>query len=325
MAAKGPSYTSRMSSGFVLALLVACFATPARGIEAAVPVPAKSAGYLLNTFSSTYFDAATVDQALSFSRGFKWYNSNIINGRQQRPEHNVLNADGSITTFSLPLALGLVSAANVETAPRYVGQAFGGGGYFEAELRFDAEKVDLKDNVWPAFWTVSLESSASLPGQHWAGQPPNYNHTVELDIFEYLYGASKPRNVYGATGHEFFGIYGVTCPPNRCKVHSRQNERIAPIGTDWSRFHKFGMLWVPASESHKGKVEFYFDGALIGSTIHWDKYHDQAPPITPASTWNFGVVDTQHLILILSSGKSAPMTVRSVNVWQSTDQFNLRN
>ncbi|MET4605077.1 hypothetical protein ABIB90_004572 [Bradyrhizobium sp. JR4.1] len=289
------------------------------------PDIAREAGYLVNTFSSQAdFSPSTVDQSLTFIPGMKWYNSNIIKGAQQSPDHNIINADGSITTSSLRNALGLVTAANIAKPPGFVGQAFGGGGYFEAELRFDPTTVDLKA-VWPAFWSVSLESSAALPVQRWNGQQPNFNHTVELDIFEYLYALPKPRNIYGAAGHEFFGIYDVTCKPGRCKVDSVNNERVAPADTDWSQYHKFGMLWIPATEDSRGSVKFYFDRKQIGSSIQWTKFRDEDPPVTASSPWKFGILDRQHLILILTAGRSSPITVRSVNVWQASARANLRN
>ncbi|MFK4385535.1 hypothetical protein [Bradyrhizobium sp. USDA 223] len=312
---------------FSAVLLLLSGLLPSAGLaKDKAPPAALMEQFLLNTFSSDAdFSVATVDQSLTFASGFKWYNSNIVKQRPQEPNYNKFNPDGSITTFSPAYGLGIVSAANIAQDPGFVGVAFGGGGYFEAELKFDPATLDLKEGQWPAFWTVSLESSAALPGQQWKGQPPGYNHTVEFDIFEYLYSRTKAPNVYGASGHDFFGIYGVTCPPARCKADSIANERVAPIGTRWNEFHKFGMLWVPASDDRQGKVVFYFDDQPIGSQITWEKFVDQSPPVINSSKWKLGVVDRQHLILILGSSKSSPITVRSVNVWQATDRFNMRN
>lgn len=289
-----------------------------------LPAAARKAGYTVNTFSSeSDFSARTVDQQLSDASGFKWYNSNIVPQYGRQPENNLFNEDGSVTTFSPAAGLGLVTAANTQQAPGYIGKAFGGGGYFEAELKFDPAAVRLGEKQWPAFWAVSLESSASLAGQHWVGQEAGYNHTVEFDVFEFLYPFSQRTNVYGAAAHDFFGVYGKTCPPARCKIDSKNNERVVPLGTDWRQYHRYAMLWVPATAASRGLLQVYFDGLPIGSAIRWDRFTNQAPSLTASSALAFGEVDLQHLILILGAGKSAPITVRSVHVWQSSDANNL--
>src|SRR5205085_2506251 len=147
---------------------------------------------------------------------------------------------------------------------------------------------------WPAFWAVPVESSAKLKGQHWEGQEVAYNHTVEFDIFEFLLPYSKKLNSYGAAAHDFFGVYGKTCPPARCKVDSRNNERVVPTNTDWRQYHRFAMLWIPATETSQGLLQFYFDDRPIGAAIRWIKFSDQPPPVMPSSSWAFGEVDLHH-------------------------------
>lgn len=289
-----------------------------------LPEAARQAGYVTKTFSCDGdFSEDTVDQKSSYAPGFKWYNSNIVERHRQPTENNIFNSDGSITTFSPAYSLGLVTAANTSTAPGYVGRAFGGGGYFEAEIKFDPAAVRLDEKQWPAFWAVSIESSAKLPGQQWRGQEPGFNHTVEFDILEFLYPFSKKANVYGAAAHDFFGVYGKTCSPARCKVDSRNNERVVPPGTDWRQYHRFAMLWVPATNTSQGLLQYYFDDKPIGTAIRWTKFSDQDPPVTASSSWAFGEVDLQHLILIIGAGKSAPITVRTVGVWQSSAANNM--
>ncbi|MDD5675683.1 MAG: chitobiase/beta-hexosaminidase C-terminal domain-containing protein, partial [Chitinivibrionales bacterium] len=39
-------------------------------------------------------------------------------------------------------------------------------------------------------------------------------------------------------------------------------------------------------------------------------------------SWTYGVLDQQHLVLILGSGSRGPMTVQSVNAWQKSDYYN---
>jgi hypothetical protein len=98
----------------------------------------------------------------------------------------------------------------------------------------------------------------------------------------------------------------------------------APQSTDLSQFHKFGLLWVPATDTTQGYLQYYFDGVATGDKITWDKYTDQPPPPGKAA-WTFGVVDQMHFVLILGTGNGQPMTIRSVDVWQSSPAQNLQN
>ena len=39
--------------------------------------------------------------------------------------------------------------------------------------------------------------------------------------------------------------------------------------------------------------------------------------------WTFGILDQQHVVLILGTGPGEPMTIESVNVWQASAANNL--
>jgi len=96
----------------------------------------------------------------------------------------------------------------------------------------------------------------------------------------------------------------------------------APPNTDLRQYHRYGFLWVPASARGPGYAKFYFDRSQMGPTQEWQLLKDQPPPPTNQS-WAFGIIDRQHLFLILSTGAGQPMTVRSVDVWQASAAGNL--
>jgi len=307
------------------AVVVACSAA---AIAAAADSPpwAAAIGYTANTFSSN-FTPATVDAANSGKAGFAWYPWNLF-GHHANTSALKFNADNSITLMGDTTGPNgeLVSATAARNAAKFVGTAFGGGAYIDAEIKFDPQDVaNAATKGWPAFWSLAMEDSVLTGGTQWPGQPPGYKHSVEVDILEYLYlPYNVPRNIYGAGMHDWYGIPNVTCGHGLCAQHMQPQEpkRITPAGTDFTQYHHFGFLWVPATGTSQGYSRFYFDGQAMGADRRWTKFEGQPPP--PANQpWVFGQLDQQHLVLILGTGPNEPMTVRSVNVWQASGANNL--
>jgi hypothetical protein len=102
----------------------------------------------------------------------------------------------------------------------------------------------------------------------------------------------------------------------------RDNIRIAPPGTDFRQYHRYGFLWVPATADTKGYAKYFFDAKEIGSGWSWQQFANQTPP--PVPPWLYGIIDKHHLLLILGTGVGEPMTVKSVAVWQQRGDDNLR-
>jgi hypothetical protein len=308
-----------------MSLILLCqTSVTAADLSAVVPPQAAAVGYLTKTFSGT-FSNPTVDLASTEQPGFNWYPWHFFGQDPPRPESVAINADGSIVIGAAGLVSSLASAAATRTPSHWVGVAFGGGAYFEATLKFDPEKTAKgKPTGWPAFWSMSIEHLADLDGQQWPKQPPGYVHFIEPDFFEYDVWSFRPRHYYGGAVHESYGIYRTTCAgENFCSVHNPRFTIEAPPETDYRSFHKFGFLWVPATRSTQGYARYYFDGAATDDIIIWDLYTNQPPPPGQAP-WAFGIIDQQHLVLILGTGTEQPMTVASVSVWQSSPAKNLR-
>ena len=297
-----------------------------------VPPQAAAAGYLTKTFSST-FSKESIDLYNTGRSGFAWYPSHFFGQQPSRPESVQINPGDGIELGAGDLAASFETAAPARTASRWVGVAFGGGAYFEATLKFDPARTAQPNRrkAWPAFWSLAIEHAASLGGQQWPGELPGYTHFIEADFFEYDVWAFSPRHYYGGAMHDWFGIYNKTCPGSSfCGVSNagRGGTRFTnfvvktPQTTDYTRFHRFGFLWVPATSTRQGYAQYYFDGIATDDRVTWDKYTDQPPP-PGQSPWTFGIIDKQHLVLILTTGIGQPMTVRSVVVWQATADNNL--
>jgi beta-glucanase (GH16 family) len=104
-------------------------------------------------------------------------------------------------------------------------------GYIQVRMKWD-----VANGAWPAIWAI--------PKQAAQGQ----QHTGELDFFEGEGG--DPKTFFG-TAHEWNGGQALwASSPNYFSVGS----------TDFSQWHVYGALWTP------GKIAWYLDGRLLGST-----------------------------------------------------------
>jgi hypothetical protein len=306
-------------------MFCASLASPTLRAASALPSEVVQQGYTVNTFSSN-FTTATVDIKNTRTRGFNWYIVELYYHHAD-PAGIKINGDGTVTlNGDTSGASGqLMSALHYKGTNTFAGTTFGGGAYFEAEFKFDPTTVASAHTAgirgWPAFWGLPLEG-AILPYQNqWKGAPSGYQHTVETDFFE-ADTPLKPTS-YGIGLHDWYGISGQTCPHGLCVVNLPQSgERTPPLGTDFTQFHRYGFLWVPASATSSGFMQGFFDGQPIGASHSWTLFQDQAPPPTGQS-WAFGRLDQQHQFIILGSGLNQPFTVRSVNVWQHGSSANL--
>jgi hypothetical protein len=296
----------------------------AEAAAASPPPDAVAAGYTQNTFSA--FTPGSIDINDTGKSGFSWYPWHYF-GRHAQPQNIVVNPDGSVTFNGDTTGPNgqLTTAAPAKNAQKFVGVAFGGGAYIEASLKFDPVAAhDKSKKGWPSFWAMSLEHMATSSAL-WAGKEPNYEHFIEVDFFEY--DIAEGGNYYGATMHDWYGVYNKTCAGRAfCSVGRAYSDVKTAVrsGTDFTQYHTYGFLWVPATGSATGYGQFYFDRTPVGKRVSWTKIagQDGLPDQQP---WQFGILDNHHLVLILGTGVGKPMTVASVNVWQSSNSQNLRN
>ena len=318
---------------FVLAIECAACATAAdaqarRAGGSPAPPAARAASYTLNTFHLIDINSSQIDFGQTLVSGKKLYFWNLF-GCQATDSEATLRGDGTVrvTGHCGPggtLMSGVVKAGS----PGYVGTAFGGGGYFEAEIAYNPAAVKISDG-WPAWWTMAAEHLWALPGsgsrQAAFGQVP-YEHFIEADLFEAL--VPPPRHVrsYLASVHEWYGAFDKTCK-HFCSYSTPYavNVKSAPPGHDWSTWHKVAMLWVPATATAPGSLTFYLDDVQQGVPLEWAQYDTNkvSPPVEPTASWRFGVIDGQHLVLIFGAGRGTPLHVRSVNVWQASAANNV--
>ena len=290
------------------------------------PAAAAAAGYRQNTFST--FKSSDIDLNDTGKSGFAWYVYHFF-GAHPRSGNIQTNDDGSVTLNGDVTGPNgeLATAAPAKNAAKFVGLAFGGGAYVEAAIRFDPVASRANPNGWPSFWSLSLEHAITDDDQ-WNGLAAGYKRFIEVDIFEYdINGRNLGLNYYGANLHDWYGVYNRTCPGHgfcdSWRGYSDVKTMVSP-DVDFTQYHRYGFLWTPATGSVPGTAVFFFDGNQVGKKVTWVSGSDGSA--TPeGQPWKFGIIDTQHLVLILGTGVGKPMTVGSVNVWQSSDRQNLHN
>ena len=316
----------------ILALLMA-LSGPADAVQrheraggTLIPPGASGAGYTINTYHVGPFTTANVDTAKTYASGYLWYLWNFF-GETTSSSEVTFNSDGSVTlqtAGSSNANAQLASAGYLSTSPHYVGISFGCGGYFTAEVAFSPSNANTS-NGWPSWWMMSIEHLASLSGQQWAGQATGYSHFAEVDQLEF----DRPNYnqwAYSAAWHDWYGIYDLTCSGGYCNAVQPFPDLPAttPTGTDFTLYHRYAVLWIPATSTTSGSISYYFDDEPVGTPLSWTQFTTQSPPPTNTTPWTMGVMDTQHMTLILGTG-SGPMTIRSVDVWQNASACNLTN
>jgi hypothetical protein len=288
------------------------------------PPAAQQAGYLTRTYGPTprivTADNRTAGIAALFPWGFvgqEWGGS----ARQ--------NDDGSISILGHNGTTNaqLASATSDSVPGHFKGAAFGGGGYFEAVLQFDGWRGQSgnranQEGGWPAFWGMAVEHLGATGEDQVPGKPAGYENFIEMDFMEYnIEGLEKNDHVYSGSLINWYGRWGESCDGQFCTIHNPYSSKIRqlPDGVDFSEYHAFAALWVPATDTSRGSISWYFDGVQIGKSVAWSRLTDLAsmPPE------RFGIGDRQHLAIMLGTGTQYPMTVRSVSVWQRSAADNI--
>lgn len=313
--------------------LLATASLPARSMRAAEPPKqALEAGYVLNTFNSD-LGKAEVDYEKTYRSGKNWYLYNFW-GSDVSARGIVFPSDEAtyVVNDSINRNAQISTGARKRSggAFTFVGTAFGGGAYFEATLAFDPEQVRAGgiDAGWPSFWTLPLEVVLRNGEAQWRGQPKDYEQYAEIDVMEYgLIHKGYAIRFYGSNVHHFYGIFRKTCPQGFCDHHLGLKGSLIelPDEVKLTGFHRYGLLWIPATKQRSGFLQRYFDDMPIGDRVSWQPMPVDPLPPPEGKDWAFSVIDQEHHVLILGSSKPAPLHIKNVSVWQANDRSNIRS
>jgi hypothetical protein len=257
------------------------FEVAATGAAPTAPPAAGAVGYTVQTFGS----AMTVgtDPTLSTVTG-NWQYFNFY-GDTWATVALTFNPDGSITipanvTNSFGAQIASAGYNQTASAPYMSGYAFGGGGYFECTMSFAYNTVTGA----PAFWANDIESmgggsKSDLTLRHWPGQAAGYGDWIEVDMCEFDAGLGALQ--YGISLHNWYGTVASTQSVSSTGSGSPVS---VPAGTDFTKPHKYGFLWVPATGSASPGPNILpnptFSGEVVGTpgTIPtgWDRSRSSA-------------------------------------------------
>jgi hypothetical protein len=282
-----------------------------------VPTIPASVGYNTQTFTTSSFTTTNTDTLKSYQSGYQWYAFNFYSSTPTFANTKI-NSDGSISvgqggnTYNANLS----SAGSISASPHFVGTAFGGGAYIEVTASFNAQSASISTG-WPAIWTGALENMRGINNQ-WPGQASGYLHYTENDIMEYFQGAfSAPLTTYGATNHDWYGV-------NSSGNYSDGTTVSAGSQAIFSNQNTYAMLWVPATSTTDGYINYYFNGQSVASKMYQQLTASDVPK-PDGQPWAFGIIDQDHLAILLGSNNTYPVTVFSVQVWQANASANLHN
>lgn len=301
------------------------------------PGAAIGAGYQQLTFQTPSWNGSNVDFSATCAPGHSWYFYNYGGTVPTTANTTVaggvisVGASGNNYNSTIATVCGLGGQA-------WRGTAFGGGGYFEATLKWQNGAFDFTKG-WPAWWMGSVEAQTLSVGTLWPGAiqttSPGFKHFPEIDIMEYFGGDfSEPLNCATQTIIDWSG------PNFSSLVLNAKDSFYCPdaIGTTFASYHKYGLLWIPATASSQGSATYYFDHLPVFQQT-WTLLTAADQPPAAGNPWLFGVTDQNpavgpnHFMLELGSGatytsgsgNTTPIVVNDVKVWQLNINDNLYN
>jgi hypothetical protein len=129
---------------------------------------------------------------------------------------------------------------------------------------------------------------------------PGHKEAIENDFMEYdQVHWGLPRNVWGSTIHDW-------CDADLAHFNTLVD---CPVGTDFTKYHTFGMLWVPASATNgwHGYHQAYFDGQPQ-QAICWIGNQTYKAGVFPETfesmgSYLFSEMDHEQFMLILGGPK----------------------
>lgn len=297
-----------------------------------------SAGYAV-VFSDDFTSLSTIDTSATATAGFKWYLSRFDGTAEPASTISVSATGLDIHPAASTANYNLGSAAPASNAAGYVGQVFGGGGFFEATLSYDPSTVQAEMG-FPAFWGEAVEHFANRGADYVPGTDGGFEHFGEDDFFE---GDLTAADTWSTALHDWYGVYTAKCVsgPQQGKSgfcnlantgigSSYDNYKSSlPDGgvVDWTVAHTVAQLWVPgnASNGGKGYVQNFLDGVPARggtgafsplSKTGWDDVASYDFATLPDSSMVFSILDQDHLIVLLGTGPETPLHVNAVKVWQ---------
>jgi hypothetical protein len=289
--------------------------TDGRTISFDADRPGRSTPTFRLLFDDEFNSPATIDVNNTGASGYHWYTQSFFN-----PKYNaspsMFSLSGGILTLKdagTPWSEVLDTAHPADNSHGFTGTVFSGGHGLYAEARIAVVNVaSIKNTGWPSWWSFDMKGETKrnqgMPGN------PGKTEYIENDFMEYNPTWGSPQD-WNSTMHDW-GSDGQNL--------SNANATITPpVGTDYTKYHTYGMLWVPASAENgwNGYRQAYFDGAPE-QAVCWIGDQTYKAGIFPATNTSMGsdlfsLMDHDQFQFILGSaqGGTPTMNVDYVRVY----------
>ena len=298
---------------FITALIATliCFSEAGRGVAlegigasticaARAPSQASAAGLTKLSFCDTLLSTATIDLADTKNPAFRWFVEDQSGTIRITPSD--VSSDG--TGVAITAAHNINSAAPFANAQNYVGSAFSGDIYYEADIKFDPASYTGSETSWAAEWSPSIKWITQYDAgkaQPWRG--------IELDCIEQLPQSGSAQSLYT--------VYDENDYPTNGKYYGvSQNAGTYSGGT---AYHTYGCLWKrAANHGGTGSFTWYVDNVQV-FTLSYSSG-------SPSTGCNIGTescaagafmdLDGDSIFLKLAGcAAHCPITYRNVHVW----------
>ena len=225
-------------------------------------------------FDNEFNDNSTIDVSDSQKDGYKWYVKGMWFPSTSASMYEILpsykGAGGVLAIKDAPVAMSWNFSTTLfdDAVPEgYRGTVFlpGKGIYYEARMAF-ADLGHIRTNGWPGFWSSTMPIASrprnmnpppwsmlveNVPMPGWPGKW----ETIENDIMEYNPSWGHPRQ-FDSTIHDW------SSGSESGNIGNFNSVVYTPAGTDYTQWHTYGQLWIPASAENRwhGYRQVYFDG-----------------------------------------------------------------
>jgi hypothetical protein len=275
--------------------------------------PSRSAPRFNLLFDDEFNSTSTIDVNNTGKGGYDWYLQSFFDPKYNN-NSSMFSVGGGVLTLKdagTPWSEVLDSAHPYKNDVGFIGTVFSGGRGLYAVARIQCLNTAIYDKTgWPSWWSYDIKGETKLHQD----MPGNPGHTeiIENDFMEYNPSWRQPAD-WNSTMHDW-------CDANL----SNSNSIIAPpSGTDYTRYHTYGVLWVPASAANGwiGYRQAYFDG-IPEQAVCWVGNQTYTAGVFPETvesmgSYLFSLTDHDQFMLILggTQGGTPSMNVDYVRVY----------
>jgi hypothetical protein len=237
------------------------------------PQPHAPPGFSL-VFDDEFNDRRTIDVNNTQKDGYKWYVKGMWFPSTSPSMYDLLpsykGASGVLEIKDAPVTMSWNFSTTFfdDSAPEgFRGTVFlpGKGIYYEARMACE-DLAHIRTNGWAGFWSLTMPMASrprngNLPPWSMAventpmpGWPGKWE-TIENDIMEYNPSWGHPQQ-WDSTIHDW------SSGSENGNIGNFNSVVYAPVGTDYTQWHTYGQLWIPATAANgwHGYRQVYFDG-----------------------------------------------------------------